>query len=90
MLTLSRNHAALTQPFSIPHLGDMLSLFVFASNDNDYDIQQESGFSVYRLPATEGVFAGYDTIYSVAGSGWHAVSQRQVTFEVEPRTFCAS
>jgi hypothetical protein len=41
-------------------------------------IQLESGFSVYRLPSTEGMFAGVRDIYQTTGPGWHVVSCRGV------------
>lgn len=55
--------------------GDQLSLYVYSHSDGNFDVENESGFSVYRLPATEGMFAGYNTVYTVGGDTWHVVSR---------------
>jgi hypothetical protein len=41
---------------------------------NSFVVNSESGFSVYRLPATEGMFASVTDDQPKSGAGYHWVS----------------
>lgn len=57
--------------FSLCPLGEILSLHVYSSAS--FVIDGESGFSVYRLPATEGMYATVKDAVTYSGRGAKAV-----------------
>lgn len=78
-LTFSHAHACTTVALLIPApladlaAGNTLRLIVHSETDGDYIVQRESGFSAYRLPATEGMFGNIQATYETTGVGWHEV-----------------
>ena len=51
----------------------MLSLYIVSGTDASYSLQSESGFNVFRLPATEGMYARAANPVSLSGVRWNTV-----------------
>lgn len=75
--------------FSLPHPGDKLLLYVYSQTDGSYRIQDESGFSVYRLPDTEGMFSNIEASYTINGPGWTEVRDSLSVLRLGP-SVCAA